>query len=146
MNTSRDNTRRDRGSMSQRHCERSEAIHLSTCTCRAMDCSATPATTVLKPVKPGHDQTSDAACRLKRESELLLRHPRRELAVADANRKSLDEFCDRILAVGSDQFGKGCEQACLREAIAIDAVVPRLRPGFVEIAQRRLFLLLIGQG
>src|SRR5665213_1837736 len=35
--------RRDRGSMSQRHCERSEAIHVSAC--GAMDCFASLAIT-----------------------------------------------------------------------------------------------------
>ena len=69
----------------------------------------------------------------------------RKFAVADADRQAFDEFRHRVFAVGSDQFGKGCEQARLRQAVAVDAIVPRLRPGLVEIAQRRLFLFLIGQ-
>ena len=68
-----------------------------------------------------------------------------ELAIANAVGKALDEFRDRVLAIGPDQLGKGRKQARLRQTIAVDPIVPRLRPGFVEIAERGLLLLLIGQ-
>ena len=61
------------------------------------------------------------------------------------SRKAFDEFRHRVLAIGSDQFGERREQAGLRQAVAVDAVVPRFRPGLVEIAERGLFLLVIGQ-
>src|SRR4051812_26037373 len=76
---------------------------------------------------------------------LLFRQRQRELAVADAAGEAFDEFRHRVLAVGADQLGKGGEQARLRETIAIDAVMPGFRPGFVEIAERGLLLFVIGQ-
>ena len=81
----------------------------------------------------------------KRERLLLLRQRNRKLAVADARGQALDEFRHRVLAIGADQFGERREQAGLRQAVAIDAVVPRFRPGLVEITQRRLFLFVVGQ-
>ena len=60
--------------------------------------------------------------------------------------EAFDEFRHGILAIGADEFGECGEQAGLRQAIAIDAVVPRFGPGLVEIAQRGLLLLVIGQG
>jgi hypothetical protein len=76
---------------------------------------------------------------------LLLRKRGRKLAVADADRKALDEFRYRIFAVGSDQFGERREQAGLRQAVAVDAVMAGFSPGIVEVAERRLLLFLIGQ-
>src|SRR5450432_3165980 len=69
----------------------------------------------------------------------------RELAIADAVGEAFRIGRDRVSAVGSDQFGEGGEQACLCQAVAIDAVVARLRPGLVEIAEGGLLLFLIGQ-
>src|SRR6202171_209579 len=76
---------------------------------------------------------------------LLLRQHDRKLAIADTDGKAFHEFRYRVFAVGSDQFGERREQACLRKAVAIDAIVPRLRPGLVEIAERGLFLFVVGQ-
>ena len=75
---------------------------------------------------------------------LLARGREGEFAVADAHGQAFDEFRHRILAIGADQFGEGREQAGLRQAVAIDAIVPRLRPGFVEIAERYSLLLVFG--
>src|ERR1700731_3940886 len=86
-----------------------------------------------------------AALAMTAERSLLLRHLNRKLTVADADGKAFHEFCHRVFAVGSDKFGERCEQAGLRQAIAIDAIVPRLRPSLVEIAERGLLLLVIGQ-
>ncbi len=69
----------------------------------------------------------------------------REFAVADARGEAFDEFRHRILAIGADQFGECRKQAGLRQAIAVDAVVTRFRPGLVEIAERRLLLFVVGQ-
>ena len=77
--------------------------------------------------------------------QLLLCQRERKFSIAHARRKTFDEFRHCILAVGTHQFGQRREQAGLRQAVAIDAVVPRLRPGLVEIAQRRLLLFVIGQ-
>ena len=76
---------------------------------------------------------------------LLSRACGRELAIADAKGKTLDEFGYRVFAVGSDQLGEGREQAGLRQAIAIDAIVSCFRPGFAEVAEGGLLLFLIGQ-
>ena len=68
-----------------------------------------------------------------------------KFAVAYADGKALDELGDRVFAIGPDQFGEGCKQARLREAITVDAIMSRFRPGFAEIAERGLLLLVIGQ-
>ena len=78
-------------------------------------------------------------------SALLLRQRQRKFAVADARREPLDEFRDRVFAIGGDQFGQRREQAGLRQAVAVDAIVPRFRPGLVEIAERGLLLFVIRQ-
>src|ERR1700676_5294051 len=79
------------------------------------------------------------------EVKFLLRQLNRKLAVADAEGRALHEFRHRVFAVGYDQLRERREQAGLRQTVAIDAIVPRLRPGLVEIAERGLFLLVIGQ-
>src|SRR5215472_12559505 len=76
---------------------------------------------------------------------LLLRQRQRELAVAHASRESFGEFRDRVLAIGADQLGEGRKQARLGEAIAVDALMARFGPGFVEIAERSLLLLVVGE-
>lgn len=58
--------------------------------------------------------------------------------------EAFDEFRDRIFAIGADQFGECREQAGLRQAIAVDAVMARFRPGLVEITEGSLLLLVIG--
>jgi len=50
-----------------------------------------------------------------------------------------------VLAVSANQFGERGEQAGLREAVAIDAIMARFRPGLVEIAERRLLLVGVRQ-
>src|SRR5712692_7902731 len=79
------------------------------------------------------------------DASSLPRSRGRELAVADAGREAFHIGRDRVFAVASDQFGERREQAHLRQAVAIDAIVARLRPGLVEIAERGLLLFLIGQ-
>src|SRR5579864_1916683 len=76
---------------------------------------------------------------------LLLRQRQRELAVAHASREALGEFRDRVLAIGADQLGEGRKQARLRQAIAVDAFMARFGPGLVQIAERSLLLLMVGQ-
>jgi hypothetical protein len=76
----------------------------------------------------------------------LLRERDRELAVADADGKAFREFRHGVFAIGSDQLGECREQACLRKAVAVDAIVPRLRPGLVEVAERGPLLFVIGSG
>src|SRR5262249_55869164 len=82
----------------------------------------------------------------KNKIGLLPGERERELAVAHARRKILGEFRDRILAIGADEFGQRRKQARLREAVAVDPLMPRFRPGLVEIAERGLLLLVVGQG
>src|ERR1700682_237957 len=91
----------------------------------------------------------DASLLLRASLQLratLLPRPRgRELAIADAGGEAFRIGRDRVFAVGSDQLSEGGEQACLCQAVAIDAIVARLGPGLVEIAERGLLLFLIGQ-
>jgi hypothetical protein len=49
-----------------------------------------------------------------------------------------------LLAVGGDQLGKRQEQRRLREAVAVDPIVARVHPGFLQIAERQLLLFMIG--
>src|SRR5262249_44408705 len=74
---------------------------------------------------------------------LLPRHGEGEFAVADAPGKTLGETRRRLLAVGRDEFGKGGEQARLRQAVPIDTVEARFGPGCVEVAERSPFLLMV---
>ena len=76
----------------------------------------------------------------KIKRRLLLRQLEREFAVAHAGGEALDEFRDRVLAIGADEFGQRREQARLCEAVAIDALMARFRPGLTEIAERGLKL------
>ena len=78
-------------------------------------------------------------------SSLLLRQRQREFAVANAGREIFDEFRDRVFAIGRDQFGECGEQAGLRQAVAVDAVVPRFGPSLVELAERSLLLFVVGK-
>src|SRR5205085_272785 len=68
----------------------------------------------------------------------------RELAVADARRKSFGEFRGRLFAIGRNQLAQRGEQTRLREAIAVDAVETRFGQRFVQVAQRHLLLLEVG--
>src|SRR2546423_6647008 len=76
---------------------------------------------------------------------LLLCQGGRKFAVADPQRKTFNEFRYCVFAIRSDQFGERRKQTGLRQAVAIDAIVPRFRPRLVQIAQRRLFLFVVGQ-
>ena len=71
------------------------------------------------------------------------RQRQREFAVADALGEAFRETRGGFLAIGGHEFGKGGEQAGLRQAVAVDAVEARLRPGFVQIAERSALLLMV---
>ena len=70
----------------------------------------------------------------------------REFAVADARAQAIGEGCRGFLAIGGDEFGERGEQAGLRQAVAVDAVEARFRPGFVEVAQCHIFCSRSGIG
>src|ERR1700704_804142 len=74
---------------------------------------------------------------------LLSGHHEREFASADAHREAVGKLRGRLLAIGRDQLGKGCEQAGLRQAIPVDAVDAGLQPSLVQIAERRPFLFML---
>src|SRR6185312_15463160 len=61
------------------------------------------------------------------------------------SRNALGELCDCVLAIGRDQLGQRREQARLREAVAIDAIVARFRPRLTQIAQGGLLLVEVGK-
>ncbi len=79
------------------------------------------------------------------QERLLPRQRQRELPLR-TRRQPLDELRHRLFAIGADQFGQRGEQARLREAVAVDAVMARLGPGLVQIGERGLLLLVVGQG
>src|SRR5262245_31991250 len=76
-------------------------------------------------------------------SRLLPGGVEREFAVADAQRKAFREARGSFLAVGGDELGKGGEQACLRQAVSVDAVDARLDPRGFQIAERGPFLFMV---
>jgi len=59
--------------------------------------------------------------------------------------QAFHELRHRVFAVGSDQSAKAANRLACARQIAIDAIVPRLCPSLVEVAQRGLFLLMVGK-
>ena len=76
---------------------------------------------------------------------LLPKFHHRKFAAADAAGEAFDELRHRIFAIGADEFSERGEQARLRQAIAIDAIVTRFSPCLIQIVQRRPLLILIGR-
>src|SRR5665647_555613 len=74
---------------------------------------------------------------------LALLRLEREFAVADAGAEPFGESGGRVLAIGGDEFGEGCEQAGLRQAVAVDAVELGFGPGFMQVAQSYALLLVV---
>src|SRR5271154_5949047 len=70
-------------------------------------------------------------------SELLPARRCREFAVTDALGKALGVAGGGVLAVGGNEFVQCAEEGDLRQAIAVNALQPRFRPGFREIAECR---------
>src|SRR5262249_57369343 len=62
-----------------------------------------------------------------------------EFAVADAHGEALGETRRRLLAVGRDEFGKGGEQASLRQAIPVNAGDRRSGPRRAGVAEASPF-------
>ena len=82
--------------------------------------------------------------RRQAERPLLPLPIEREFAVADARAETFGERGGGVLAIGGDEFGERGEQAGLRQAIAVDAVEARFRPGLLQIAERHALLLVVG--
>src|ERR1700746_210065 len=76
---------------------------------------------------------------------LLARQLDRKFAVADAGGEIFGITRRGLFAVGRNKLGESEEQRGLRQAIAVDAVVQRLRPGVLKIAERDAFLVAFGQ-
>src|SRR5947207_8978830 len=74
---------------------------------------------------------------------LLAGEVERELAVADAPGKSFRKRRGRIFAVGGYELGEGGEQARMGQKIVLDPVEARLGPGFPQIGERDLLLLML---
>src|SRR5579863_4047515 len=77
---------------------------------------------------------------------LLPRQLHRKFAVTNARRQAFGVRGGSFLAVGRDQFGEREEQRGLRQAVAVDAFVPRADPCFLEIAERQPLLFVVGDG
>ena len=76
-------------------------------------------------------------------ANLLLGERDRELAIAEADGKAFREFRHGVFAIGSDPLGECREQACLREAVAVDAIVPRLARSLVADSRAQPLLFVI---
>src|SRR5208282_344688 len=74
---------------------------------------------------------------------LLPRQLHRKLAVANSRGKVFRVTGGRFLAVGGNQLGECQEERGLRQAIAIDAVVMRLRPRLLQTNERQALLFVI---
>jgi len=68
----------------------------------------------------------------------------REFTIADACAQSIGEGCGGFFAIGGHELSERGEQARLRKAVAVNAIVARFRPGFVQVAQCHHFLFAIG--
>jgi Dihydroorotase and related cyclic amidohydrolases len=68
----------------------------------------------------------------------------REFTVANAVAETVGEFGGRFFTICGDEFGKSCEQAGLRQAIAVNSVVTRLGPGLLQVAECHALLVAIG--
>ena len=68
----------------------------------------------------------------------------RELTVADPAAQSIGKFGGCLFTIGGDELGKRREETCLCEAIAVDSVVARFCPCFLEIAERHALLVAVG--
>ncbi len=68
----------------------------------------------------------------------------REFAIADTRAQAFGKFGRGFFTVSCHELGQCGEQARLRQAIAVDAIEARFRPGFLQIAQRNNFLLAVG--
>src|SRR5208282_5982757 len=77
---------------------------------------------------------------------LLPRQLHRKLAVANSRGKVFRVTGGRFLAVGGNQLGECQEERGLRQAIAIDAVVMRLRPRLLQTNERQALLFVIRYG
>ena len=89
-------------------------------------------------------QISGNACELRDVEPLLPRLLEREFTVADARAQAIGERRGGFFAIGGHEFGERGEQARLRKAVAVNAVVARFRPGFVEVAECHHFLFAVG--
>ena len=97
------------------------------------------------PAQGEHVENSWKRLRVERFVEPLLpRLLEREFTVADARAQAIGERCGGFFAIGGHEFGQRGEQARLRKAVAINAVVARFCPGFVEVAQCHHFLFAVG--
>jgi two-component system chemotaxis response regulator CheY len=77
---------------------------------------------------------------------LLARQLHREFAIADPWSEVLGIARRRFFAVGGNELHEREEERGLRQAIAVDAVVVRFRPGLLQIAERQPLLLVIRYG
>jgi hypothetical protein len=77
---------------------------------------------------------------------LLPRQLHRKLAVANSRGKIFRVTGSRFLAVGGNQLGECQEERGLRKAIAIDAVVMRLRPRLLQTNERQALLFVVHHG
>src|SRR6185437_15245648 len=78
-----------------------------------------------------------------RLAKLLPRLLQRELAIADARSETLGECRRGVFAVSGDEFRERGEQAGLCQTVAVNAVEPRLRPSFLQIAERHALLIVV---
>jgi hypothetical protein len=80
------------------------------------------------------------AVRLGGAFRLLQRAIEIVFAGANAIRQRRNEIGGRFLAMRAYQGRKGCEERCVGESLAFDAIVLRRVPGFGKIFERQLAL------
>lgn len=74
---------------------------------------------------------------------LLPRLLKRKFAVTDSIAQTVGKPGCSIFTICGDELGERCEQAGLRQTIAVDAVKASFRPGFPEVAKCHALLLAI---
>src|SRR3984893_9895116 len=87
-----------------------------------------------------HKAQSRAGCK---PAALLSCQDQGKLTLANAQGEPLGETGGGFFPIGRDEFGKGSKQACLRKAIAVDALDPGLLPCLVQVRERSPLLLMV---
>jgi len=68
----------------------------------------------------------------------------RKFTLTDPAAQTVGEGGCRVFTIGGDKFSERGEQTGLRQAIAVNAVEPRLGPGFPEVTKCQALLFAIG--
>src|ERR1700720_1129152 len=91
--------------------------------------------------------SADYARSVRRAGNMLLaRQLDGKFAVVNTRRKAFGVAGGCVLAIGGNELDQRQKQRRLRQAIAVDALMARMNPCFLQITERQSLLLVIGDG